>query len=650
MAKVHYYEVLIADSRYHSDKPLTYASDDKLPRYGVVSVPLRGRSVNGFVLRSVSKPSFKTAPVKSLLSQVPLPAHAIKLAEWLTHYYHCSLSEALRQFAPSTPTVRRPLADFSLLPQEAALPLDFKSPLTRDQSRALAKIKQIKARTILLHGDTGTGKTRVYLELAQAVLAKGRSVILLTPEIALTTQLAASAAQLDKPVIVVHSQLSAAERKQLWLKILESVEPLVIVGPRSALFSPVQKLGLIVLDEAHEPAYKQEQVPRYHTSRVASQLALLTRSKAVAGTATPTIADYYIASSHKAVVEMHQIALAELAGPVSTKIVDIKNRGLFTKNPYLSNPLLGAIGQALESGQQALVYLNRRGSARLIVCNSCGWQLLCPNCDLPLVYHGDSHNARCHTCGFRTELPPNCPNCGAIDIIYRSAGTKAIALSLGKIFPQARVARFDSDNLADESLNSLYQELREGQIDILVGTQLLAKGLDLPRLAMVGVVVAETALFLPDYTAEERTFQLLYQVIGRVGRGHIPGQVVVQSYHPEANVIQAATGKNWLKFYHSTLGERQQFRFPPFSYLLKLTCRRLTPKGAQTAAERLKKELLQASLPVEVIGPTPSFHGRSGRYYYWQLVVKSKDRSDLLNLADLVPSGWTIDLDPPNLL
>lgn len=650
MAARHFFEVLIAGSSYHSDKPLTYSAEMPLKSYQVVSVSLRGRAVNGFILKKVGKPDFATQNVKSVLSERPLPAHCIKLAEWLAYYYHCSLSEALRQFAPSTPTVRRP-TELVAPPEEAAMPLDFESPLTRDQKAALAKIRASSARTILLHGDTGTGKTRVYLELAQAALARDQSVILLTPEIALTSQLAAAAAQLEQSVIVVHSQLSAAERKKLWLKILEATQPLVIVGPRSALFSPVAKLGLIVLDEAHEPAYKQEQNPRYHTTRVASQLGLIVKAKTILGTATPTVADYYVAEARRAVVTMRQIALAELAGPVNIKLVDLKRRELFRKNAYLSNQLLKAIRETLSEGHQALVYHNRRGSARLIVCSSCGWQLFCPNCDLPLVYHGDSHNARCHTCGFSTELPANCPQCGQADIIYRSAGTKAIAQSLSKIFTHAKVARFDSDNTANENLHNLYQQIHDGEIDILVGTQLLAKGLDLPKLGMVGVVIADTALFLPDYTAEERTFQLLYQVIGRVGRGHATtGRVVVQSYHPEAAAIQAAIGKDYRRFYQASLKERQQFRFPPFSYLLKLTCRRLTPQGAQTAATNLKTDLLQAGLPVEVIGPTPSFHGRQGRYYYWQLVVKSKDRSDLLTLADIVPSGWTIDLDPVNLL
>ena len=646
---MNYYEVLVADKHYKGDKPLTYSSEVKLPRYAVVSLPLRGRSVNGFVLKSTARPSFKTAPVKSLLSEVPLPAHCLKLAEWLAHYYHAGLGDALRQFAPSIPTVRRPAQD-EVPVEDAALPLDFKSPLTDDQRRALATINKSQSHTILLHGATGTGKTRVYLELAQAALANDQSVILLTPEIALTAQLAAAAAQLSSNVLVIHSQLAAAERKKLWLSALEATEPVVVIGPRSALFAPVQNLGLIVLDEAHEPAYKQEQNPRYHTARVASTLATLTNSKAILGTATPSVTDYYIADLHKSVVTMTQPALPQLHGEVKTELVDIRNRNNFARSQHLSDQLIKAVRETAEAGLQSLIYLNRRGSARLVMCEVCGWQLLCPNCDLPLVYHSDKHQGRCHTCGHTAEPPANCPTCGSADIIYKSVGTKAIAQSLAKIFPNLAVHRFDSDTSAEESLHSVYEQLKAGEIDVLVGTQLLAKGLDLPKLGMVGIVIAETSLFLPDYTAEERTFQLLYQVMGRVGRGHNPGRVVIQAYDPRAPVIRAAVAKDWDSFYKTTLAERQQFRFPPFSYLLKLTAKRATARGAETAARHLREVLLAQKLPVEIIGPTPSFYGRRGRFYYWQLVVKSKDRDHLLKLADIVPAGWTIDLDPPNLL
>ena len=642
----------MADSHYRSSEPLTYASKDKLKPLSIVTVPLQKRMVTGFVMREVSKPSFATKEVKTLLSDQPLPKQCLRLAQWLADYYAATLSEGLRQFTPATTTIRRgqPNHEQSVT-ATAAVQIEFDLPLTDDQSQAIRAISRTKSTTVLLHGDTGTGKTRVYLELAREVLDSGRSVMLLTPEIALTTQLAVAVEQLlPHPTYVLHSQLSPAKRKKLWFAILEATEPVVIIGPRSALFAPLKDLGLIVVDEAHEPAYKQEKSPRYLALRVASQLGAISGAKVILGTATPSVADYYVAEQKKVLVRMKTLAIAHSHGDPVAEIVDIKDRKNFTRNPYLSNQLIEAMNKELTDKKQVMIYLNRRGSARLILCDSCGWQLLCPHCDVPLVYHADKHIARCHICGFTQAPPMECPQCRNPDIIYRSIGTKALIENIAKLFPQYRLARFDSDNVAGEHINEVYGRLRAGEIDILVGTQLLAKGFDLPKLNLVGIVNAETSLALPDFTSEERAFQLLYQVIGRVGRGHGRGHVIVQSIDPTNIVVKSALGRDWHSFYKHALAERQAFRFPPFAYLLQLTCRRATDSGAQTAAENLKKKLAAKKLPVEIIGPAPAFYARRGKYYYYQLVAKSKDRAHLLKLAKEVPADWAVDLDPINLL
>lgn len=645
-----YYEVFIADSRYHGDKPLVYSWEGVLQPRAVVTVQLRARMVTGFVLREVKKPSFTAKPIRTLLSPQPLPEHCLKLATWLENYYACTPSEALRQFAPSKPTIRR-AGDETELAETGPLQLELDKPLTTDQKKAIGFINNSRFTTTLLHGDTGTGKTRVYLELAQAALAAGKSVILLTPEIALTSQLAAAVEQLlPSPAYVLHSQLTAAARKKIWLATLEAKEPIVIIGPRSVLFSPVHNLGLVVVDEAHEPAYKQEQSPRYHAVRVASQLGVLTGAKVVLGTATPNITDYYLAKERGALTRMTQPALGTKNTVAVSEVIDLKDRSNFTKNPYLSNQLIDAINTTLSAGKQIMIYLNRRGSARIILCDNCGWQALCPNCDVPLVYHGDEHIIRCHICGYHAVPPAACPQCGNVDIVYRSIGTKALIEAVTKLFPQYRVQRFDSDNLAGERVHELYAKVHSGEVDILVGTQQLAKGFDLPKLGLVGIITAETSMGMPDYTSEERTFQLLYQVMGRVGRGHGKSRVIVQSYEPDNVVLRSAIDRDWTKFYQHTLAERQAFRFPPFSYLLRLTCRRTTIEGSEKAANKLQLELSAKGLLVEIIGPTPAFYARRGKYYYWQLVIKSKNRDHLVQLAKEVPQDWTIDLDPANLL
>jgi len=647
---MYYYEVLLADSRYHGGTPLTYSSPELLPRLSVVSVPLRSGLATGFVLDQTEKPSFSTKEIRTVLSSKTLPYHCLQLAEWLRDYYLINFGEALRQFAPSKTVIRRGSQKLSSSLEEQTQ-LDINSPLSQEQRRAIDKIKAHPSTTVLLHGDTGSGKTRVYLELAEETLSAGRSVVLLTPEIALTSQLLMAARQkLKAPIHVVHSELSIAERKRIWFEVLEAQQPVVIIGPRSALFMPISSPGLIVIDEAHEPAYKQEQSPRYHAVRVASQLGSLSSAKVVLGSATPSLTDYYLASERGAVVEMKNQAVSGQKAKAGYELIDIKDRTSFSRNQHLSNQLINAVNKALSKNKQVMLYFNRRGSARVILCSKCGWQLLCPNCDVPLVYHGDEHLVRCHICGYNSKPPKVCPTCGNPDIVYKSIGTKTLTEELKKLFPNARIQRFDSDNPAGEKLNEIYHDLVNGEVDILVGTQLLAKGLDLPKLNLVGIVSAETSLSLPDFTAEERTFQLLYQVIGRVGRGHTEGKVVLQSYHPDSALIKASVERDWNSFYQLAIDERQAYRFPPFSYLLKLVCRRATQAGAETAAENLKIKLQELGLPVEIIGPSPSFYARRGKYFYYQIVAKSKDRKHLIKLADNVPAGWTIDLDPQDLL
>lgn len=643
--------MLLADTKYKSGAPLTYSSDDSLVTMSVVTVPLRNRLATGFVMNEVGRPGFAVKPIKSLVSTRPLPYHCLQLAQWLEEYYAVTLSESLRLFAPTKPAAKGIKLDSDTSFGQQVIQLEMQAPLTTDQNRAIKEIKSNPSTTVLLHGETGSGKTRVYLELAKETLAAGKSAVLLTPEISLTAQLAAAAQSfLQVKPTILHSQLSPTKRKQLWLRIIESSEPQVIIGPRSALFAPVPSIGLIVIDEAHEPAYKQEQSPRYNALRAASQLGVITGAKVIYGTATPNVADYYLAEQRSALVRMTQMALGASPEDVQTDIVDLRDRKNFGKNNYLSNQLIEAISESLSAKKQVMIYLNRRGTARVILCNACGWRYLCPNCDVSLVYHADEHLARCHICGFSSPPPVECPNCGNPDIIFRSIGTKALVEQVQKLFPDKKIARFDSDTAADQSLNELYENLLKGEIDILVGTQLLAKGLDLPRLGLVGVVSAESSLTLPDFTAEERTFQLLYQIIGRVGRGHAKGRVIVQTYEPNTIVIQSAVKRDFKVFYDQVLAERQAFRFPPFSYLMKLVVRRATLNGAQNASQKLFDELIKLGQPAEIIGPTPAFYARRGKNFYYQIVAKSKDRDTLIQLTKNVPADWQIDLDPVDLL
>jgi primosomal protein N' (replication factor Y) len=642
-----YYFVWVRSHKYHGHEPLTYAANERLSTGSIVQVEMRGELVMGIISGSTTQPRFQTKSVAKVFDLPCLPAHLLKVAQWLLDYYPAPLGIVSQQLVPgaiSDNLLSRPLLDSFPAPDFSQMPT-----LTADQATALETMGTTN--TYLLHGQTGSGKTRLYIELAAKALAKDRSSIILTPEISLTAQLAANFNTVfGARVIVLHSQQAPAERQKAWLDCLRAVEPVIIIGPRSALFSPVTKLGLIVLDEAHEAAYKQEQAPQYQTGRVASFLAPQAHATLVLGSATPAIADYFLAEQkHKPIIRISSLARGTANTEKIIKLVDMKDREQFSRSRLLSTPLIKAIESALTRGEQSLLYLNRRGTARIILCESCGWQATCPHCDLPLTYHGDRHQLRCHSCDYHTFSPTSCPECGHTDIIFKSAGTKAIVDEIAKLFPNARVARFDTDNNKAERFEQHYEAVRGGEVDILVGTQLLAKGLDLPKLSVLGIVLADTSLYMPDFSAPERTYQLLTQVLGRIGRGHINGTAVIQTYHPEHPVLADAIADNYDHFYQRELAERQQFFFPPYCYLLKLSCRRASSKSAETAAQKLRDDI-ESSYRVRVEGPAPSFYEKLQGKYQWQLIVKAVERGELLKIIAQLPANWAYDIDPSDLL
>lgn len=645
---MYYYAVWVRSSRYHGKEALTYASSERLGRGRIVRVELQKEIVMAVVAGPAEKPRFQTKPVTEVLDLPPLPVHLLKLAAWLPEYYPAPLGIITQQLLP---------AGFSAKQLDSAAPGGFPGPelkdlppLTAEQKAALAAMT--KPDTYLLHGTTGSGKTRVYIEMAARAVAAGSSAIILTPEISLTTQLAGSFRKVfGERVIVMHSQQAPSERQKAWLDCLRATEPVIVIGPRSALFSPVSKPGLIVLDESHETAYKQEQSPQYESGRVAAALAQSARATLILGSATPSISDYYLAEQkNKPILKLTRLARKQEHGAPDITLVDRKDHSLFSRSPFLSLELIKAVEAALAKGEQTLLYLNRRGTARLVLCENCGWQATCPHCDVPLTYHGDHHELRCHSCNHHAPSPSSCPECGHANILFKTAGTKAIVDEVKRLFPGARAARFDTDNARADRFEQQYEAVSRGDVDILVGTQLLAKGLDLPRLSTLGILLADTSLYMPDFSAEERTFQLISQVLGRIGRGHVSGRAVIQTYHPEHPVLKAAIQGDYDSFYKNELAERKQFIFPPFCYLLKLTVRRASIDAARTAAENLSEEIARTGAKVRIEGPAPSFYERFQSKYQWQLVIKSRQRGELLKIISNLPSGWSYDIDPSDLL
>jgi primosomal protein N' (replication factor Y) (superfamily II helicase) len=649
---MNYYEVLVTTSRYHGSEPLTYHSDITLRTGHIVMVPVINSSCPAIIIRTVKKPLFKTKAIQSLLVTKELSRASLSLFTWLQEYYPSPLSTAASLLIPSQFLVKKQnTIETKQKSDSKPKPLAARPRLTKEQDNALSKIYSSNTWTFLLHGDTGSGKTRIYSELIDKAVSQGKSAIVLTPEISLTSQLSTNIQNhTTADVLILHSNLTPKEKRELWLTIHFAQKPQVIIGPRSALFAPVEKLGLIVVDECHDNAYKQDQSPYYSALRVAGALANIHGARLIYGSATPSVTEHYIAEQKQIpILRMKSLAMGGDRSP-DICVIDAKDRSNYTKSSHISDRLIASIATSLQNGEQSLVFLNRRGTARLVMCQDCDWQALCPHCDLPLTYHGDSHLMLCHTCGYKQQSVLSCPVCASPEIIFKSIGTKAIASQLQRLFPEAKIKRYDTDNAKQDRFEHHYKQILNKDVDILVGTQMLVKGLDLPSLSVVGIVAADTSLYFPDYTAEEQTFQLLTQVIGRVSRGHRQGTVVVQTYDSSGTAQTAALQKDWESFYNQQLSERRKYMFPPYCYVLKLTCSRKSRTAASNAAVRLKKLIETLPLRATIIGPAPRFNERVHGNFNWQIIVKSKQRSDLLNVIKRLPANWSYDIDPTNLL
>lgn len=640
---MHFYEVWPRLITHGENHELTYHAETKMEVGQLAKIEVGRKTTIGLIIREVKPPKFKTKPLVSL-NLPPLPAALIKTIEWMSDYYATPLPLVLNNALPrGLDKNRRSSAPTSMPATRRLANLDLSS----QQKSALKQLLSSPS-TAILKGDTGSGKTLIYRELIKHHLSAGRSALLLVPEIGLTPQALSDYADLTEHIYVTHSGLSESERHKIWLNILQQKSPKFVLGPRSALFAPIDNLGVVIIDESHEPSYKQDVSPKYNTQTVAAYLTQAHTSQLVLGSATPRIQDIFVSQKrHQPVVSLPP-HFARQTQPV---LVDRTRSDMFTKHAHLSSPLLDAIENTLAQGRQSMVYLNRRGSAQLVLCNECGWSATCPRCDLGLTLHHDQHLLRCHQCGYTDKVPSQCPVCQNTDIRFRGVGTKRIAADLAKLFPQAKIERFDSDSSKSESLTARYSQLLSGQIDIVVGTQAIARSLDLPLLDTVGVVSADSELLLPDFSAAERTFQLLYQVIGRVGRTSGNGSVIVQTHNPEHPAITYALNHDYDGFYAHELQHREQFGYPPFRHLLGLVVSYSTRQRAESAASAMANKLRRQS-GLTVLGPTPCFYERQGNRYRWLVVVKSSSRPALLELARSVrsQSAWQIDIDPSNLL
>ena len=636
-------------------KGFTYAIPAKIGETGigalqpgqVVKIPLGRRQSLGVITELIAnKPDFPTKLISEVLDLAPLPPHLVTLAAWMSDYYYASPKAVWQTLLPAG--IQRKRRAPKKLEKTFELPAQDQQ-LTDQQQLAYDTIQSSEKTSFLVQGVTGSGKTRLYLELAARQLEAGKSVIVLIPEIALTPQLIALfEASFPGRVVAYHSVLTEAQKHRAWQLALDDEAPLVVMGPRSALFLPLAKPGLIVIDECHETTFKQEQNPKYHAIPVAARLATLTGAQLVLGSATPGLNEVQLAEAGRIELIKLDQRVGGRALPSPT-IIDMRDKIARGRNAFISTPLLDALKKTLGQGRQSLLFMNRRGTASSQICDDCGHVSQCPTCFLPLTFHADHMKMICHICNFRRAPAAICPECKHSNLRFLGGGTKRIETEIAALLPDARLARLDKDSANPRELPELYRRLHAGEIDILIGTQMIAKGLDLPHLDTVGVINADTMLHMPDFSASERTFQLLAQVAGRAGRGDAPGRVFIQSRTPKHPAVEMASRGDFWAFAEQELDGRKLMGYPPYRYLLKLTISDNNGDKALKAAHDMHAQLAQES-SVKLLGPAPAFHERAGGQYHWHIIVKAAKRSLLVSIAAAMPATWRTDLDPVNLL
>jgi primosomal protein N' (replication factor Y) (superfamily II helicase) len=626
-----------------------------------VRVPFGKRIVTGFVYALQEAPAVvQLKPIEGLVDEEPvLPAILVELAGFVASHYVVPLDEVVRAIVP--PRVRAVIRrrvkrrrQSRILRSAGETPPSVRVQLEPAQDAARERIAVSLARhegdVFLLHGVTGSGKTEVYLSLLDDVITRGGQALVLVPEIALTPQTVGRfSARFPGRLAVLHSALTEAERAAEWWRIRQG-EADIVVGPRAAVFAPLPRLRLILIDEEESSAFKQERIPRYHAPTVARWLGRRAQSVVVLGSATPSVVSYTAAlEGREHLLELAHRAQGRALPPVT--IVDMRKEIAAEHRSPLSRELQVAIGASLSRQEQSILFLNRRGLATFVMCRDCGQVRECPHCSVALVYHASLNRLQCHYCASSEPMPRRCPACGSRYIKSFGIGTERVEQDVRKLFPTARVLRLDRDVMkTPDAADLIFDQMQSGTADILVGTQMVAKGLDLPRVTTVGVVNADTGLHFPDYRSSERTFSLLTQVAGRAGRGTRASQVFIQTYTPEHPAIRHARYHDYRAFYREELEIRRTYRFPPFAELILATYEHRdearAEREARTAAEHLSATIALLKLgDIDVLGPSPAFVYRLKDEFRFEVTLKGRD---LHRLADGLPRGrgWSLDVDP----
>jgi len=652
-----YAHVLLAKPARSTQKIFSYSVPDELKdkiQVGQqIMVPFGKRRDLGYVVGfSETAEVEKTKDILEIVSEEPLfDAKQLELAKWMAEYYCCFLmaavklmigADAARNKKQETRTKQEPSNNIQI------------PKLREAQGKALSEIEKAiekkQAETFLLYGVTGSGKTEVYMRAIAKVLELGKSAIVLVPEIALTPQMVERfVGRFGEQVAVVHSHMTLKQRRVArdWVA---GGEKRIVLGARSALFAPVQDLGIVVIDEEFEGSYKQDKSPRYHAREVAKKLCEIHQAVLVLGSATPSIETFFEVK--------HRLSLPERINQQPMPEVEIVDMRKEHKGA-LSQKLRDLLVETFEKKEQSILFLNRRGFFTFLMCQKCGFSFSCPTCSVSLAYDHHDKKLRCGHCEYKIDPPRSCPRCNEEALRFFGTGTQRIEQEVAKLLPRARIMRYDRDTVTKRgSHEKLFKTFSEGEADVLIGTQMIAKGLDIPSVTMVGAVSADIGLQFPDFRSAETTFHLLTQVAGRAGRHHLPGKVVIQSYTPEHYAIQAAAKHDYESFYNQELKHREELSYPPFSKLITLVISGKNGAKVSKIADDLAGFLKKGGSVARVLGPVPAVLSKIRGDYRYRILLKGKDLPAMRNLVcetmekTVVPTDVRVivDVEPMALL
>ena len=644
---VKYADIIIDISQSNVDKPFEYSVPEALQGMveigSVVKVPFgKGDRVRtGYVIGLKDEPVYDKAKIKSIIEvsekAISIESRLIRLAQWMKEKYGCTLISALMTVMPVKEKVRERKAGIDIresIPEFR--PID---QLEKQQQKIVddftESLDKAEKRVSLLHGVTGSGKTEVYIRMAEEVIKRGQDVIVLVPEIALTYQTVARfGSYFQDSICILNSQLSKGEKYREFMKAMNG-ETHIMIGPRSALFAPFRNLGLIIIDEEHDTSYKSDKTPKYHAREVAEKRAELEDARVVLGSATPSVLSYYKAlnGEYKLYELTERVKGATLP---EVEIVDLRDELAKGNRSIISQSLYEKLQNAFSRKEQAMLFINRRGFNTFVSCRSCGEAIKCPNCDVSLALHGKSR-LMCHYCGYEEPMPTQCPGCSSKLIGGYGTGTEKLEAEINKLFPDIRTLRMDRDTTTGKgSHGAIIKKFRDGEADCLVGTQMIVKGHDFPRVTVVGNILADLSLFDTDYESAERTFDLLTQASGRAGRDEISGQVVIQTYQPEHYAITAAAVQDYKAFYDYEIAYRKLLHYPPFYQMLGI----MISSDREELAVGLSDEIAKAmgeydfeDASADIIGPADAFIYRVNNIYRRVIYIKSENYDILTRLA-----------------